>query len=254
MTQLDTDSGLKTCTSAITGATASYAPGGSGGGQGTAAVSSALNNLCSSTSTTACSETNVRSTLAGFYSACQDELVNTKNEKVIAIYDTLYILYPFFTASCSKDDSGRYCATQIAGSPPAANSLYSTSGQQVLPSYSSLKSSNAAFLFITPSLASDALCTACTRSVLTAYVSFESDISYAPGLDSSVLLAGQSALYQAVNATCGSTFLSGVVNAGGALSGGVVGNSKKSGASKTTQAGAGGIAALIGAAAVVLAL
>lgn len=172
---------------------------------------------------------------------------------MLQIYDVLYALIPFRTATCSKDDSGTYCATEIAGTVPTASSLYTESQEVVTPNFDSLNSTNAAFLFLDPTLSTDKLCTTCTRAVLTSYISFESDIAYGPGLSNSVLLGGQSALYKAVVSGCGSSFLSGAVQAAGSLSGGLLGDSTTSGASRAVGASAGGIATLLGAVAVAVA-
>lgn len=243
MNKLDADTSLTSCTTSLVSATSAFGPGGSGSASASS-VTSALDSLCSSSS--ACSETTIRGSLADFYAACQPELTSNLNKAVLEIYDVLYALVPLRDATCSKDDSGKYCVTEITGSAPSASSLYSSSQQVITPNFDALESSNAAFLFLKPDLSSDKLCVPCTRSILTSYISFESDISYAPGLPNSVLLNGQSALYQAVTNTCGASFLSGAVQAAGSLSDGILGH--KSGASRSAGASAGGIAALLGAA------
>ncbi|GJE88996.1 hypothetical protein PsYK624_050850 [Phanerochaete sordida] len=245
MTKLDSDDSLSSCTDTLISATKSFGPGGSAS-TSASSVSSALDSLCGNTS--ACPETTIRSTLASFYSACEAELTSSVNKQVQEAYDALYVLIPLTTATCSKDDSGNYCATQIAGSAPSASSLYSSGDQQVVtPNFDALESSNAAFLFLSPSLSSDKLCTPCTRSIITSYISFESDISYAPGMSNSILLGGQSALYSAVQSTCGASFLSGAVQAAGSLSGGVISQHSSGAAPNAHGAHAGGIAALLGA-------
>jgi hypothetical protein len=52
---------------------------------------------------------------------------------------------------------------------------------------------------------------------MTAYINWESDSPYAPGLSQSTLLSTQNTLYGAVTSICGSSFLSGVVQAAGGL-------------------------------------
>ncbi|THG95056.1 hypothetical protein EW026_g6525 [Hermanssonia centrifuga] len=241
LTQLDSNTNLTTCTSALITATSQFGPGASGSTPSTATVSTALNNLCKASNP--CSETTIKSTLADFYSACQAELTSSLNKNVLQIYDVLFTVIPLTTATCSKDDSGRYCATQIAGTAPSASSLFTSAQEVVSPNFDTLESSNAAFLFLTPSLSSDKLCTSCTRSVMTSYISFESDISYAPGMAQSVLLSGQPALYNAITTTCGANFMSNAVQAAGSLSDGILSGS----APRTVSANAGGIASLLGA-------
>ncbi|KAI0696093.1 hypothetical protein BC835DRAFT_1505848 [Cytidiella melzeri] len=248
LTTLDKDTTMATCTSAVKSATAAFAPGSNG----TASATTALSSLCSNTN--ACSEATMRSTLADFYAACQPELTSSPNAQVMNIYDVLYTLVPYIQAACSKDDSGNYCITQLAGTPPAASSLYTGSQQTLTPNFSALQSSNAAFLFLDPTLDESKLCQSCTRSIMTSYISFESDISYAPGLAQSVLLKGQTALYQAIQTTCGGSFLSGAVQAAGSLSNSILGGT--SGAASTRvpgSSGAGMIASLLGAVTVAVA-
>lgn len=192
----------------------------------------------------ACSETDIRTTLAAFYSACSAELTSKFNENVVQIYDVLYTLSPLLSATCSKDDSGKYCASQIQGSAPAASSLFSSGQTPITPNFSTLQSSNAAFLYLQPTLDSAQLCTSCTRSIMTAYVGFESDIAYAPGLAQSILLSGQTALYKAIDSTCGANFMNNAVQAAGSLSDSIISSNA---APRSASAYAGGIASLLGA-------
>ena len=57
------------------------------------------------------------------------------------------------------------------------------------------------------------------------YFNFEQSVPYAPGLNNSPLMGGQSELYNAVTNTCGSSFFGGAVQAAGGLSGGLAGSS-----------------------------
>lgn len=253
MTQLDSDTSLTSCTTALISATSAFAPGSSNS-SASGDVTTALSTLCSSGSSQ-CSETTVRSSLVKFYAACQSELTTNLNQGVLQIYDVLYTIIPLTNAVCSKDTNGNSCAKEIPGSPPAASSLYSSSGSQqvVTPNFATIESSNAAFLFLQPTLSSTELCTPCTRSIITSYVSFESDIPYGPGLAQSIILNGQTALYQAVQTTCGASFLSGVVQAAGSLSNSIISNSAASSRVPLPVSGAGAIASLVGVVTVALA-
>lgn len=246
---LDADTSLTACTNALISATTAFGPPRNGSSS-TGDVNTALNNLCSPSSQ--CDETTIRTTLSDFSLHCKPELSTNLNQGVLQIYDVLYTISPLRTAACSKDDAGKYCASEIVGSAPAPSSLYSGSGSQqvVTPNFDTLESSNAAFLFLQPSLGKQ-LCVPCTRSIITAYISFESDTPYAPGLGASLLLGGQQALYQAIVDSCTSAFLSGAVQAAGSLANSVL---HKSGAVSTLAvSGAGTIASLIGAVSIVLA-
>jgi hypothetical protein len=80
---------------------------------------------------------------------------------------------------------------------------------------------NLPFLFITSNLDATKLCTTCTRNILTAYINFESNVPFGPGLSNSQILNTQPDLYAAIQTKCPSGFLSGAVQAAGGLSGGM---------------------------------
>lgn len=257
LTALNDNSTITSCLKPIISATSAFGPSGSSSTNPTTAdVTSALSQLCSSTTT--CSDTVVRSQLTPFYTACSAELAGTNtNADVIRIYDVLYAVVPFKAAVCTKDDSGNYCATQISsGSATSAtassgsksvssaqdtfellkNNLVEQSGSALtrratvvqnvtaalVPNTTTFRTTGLPFLLLTPSTDSSELCTACTRSVLTAYINFEQDIPYAPGLPNSQILSGQTDLYNAVTSKCGSSFFSGAVQAAGGLSNGLI--------------------------------
>ena len=151
---------------------------------------------------------------------------------------------------CSKDDTGAYCVTQIsAGSGPAGSklveqkkefdvsSLYSNLEENaalqrrqrvivqnnslaLVPNTTTFRDAGVPFLFLTPGTDAAHLCTSCTRVVLTAYITFEQSVPHVAGLPQSPLLGGQPALYQAVNSTCGPSFMNGAVQAAGGLANG----------------------------------
>ena len=213
-------------------------------------MNDAISSLCGSSNP--CSEASIRTALTQFYAACNAELAGGANKDVLVIYDALYVTYPLYKAICSQDDSGNRCGAQSLNTPPAASSLYSGSQQTLAPNYDNLKSSNAAFLFLQPDESKDKLCVACTRSILTSFMSFESDLAYGPGLGNSILLAGQAALYQAVQSICGASFLNGAVQAAGSLSDGILGGNSGA-ASIRAGNGVGAIASLLGAVSLALA-
>ncbi|KAI0651115.1 hypothetical protein C8Q79DRAFT_931510 [Trametes meyenii] len=248
LTQFNQDTSLSSCTSALINATSQFAPSTNASAASTtpstSTISTALNQVCASS--TACPDTTIRSKLADFYKACTAELSSSPNQDVVRTYDVLYAFTPLRNAICSKDDSGRYCVTQIAKNSTSSASTLSTISKfvssqvssvasavsrrafaqsvvSVAPNVTTFANNNLLFLMLQPDLSSDSLCTSCTRNVITPYVSFESSTPYAPGLTNSVLLGGQSKLYDAVTKTCGSSFLSGAVAAAAGLSGGVTG-------------------------------
>jgi len=88
----------------------------------------------------------------------------------------------------------------------------------IAPNLTTIAAGNSQFLFFTPSLSATQLCVTCLRQVLTAYIKFEADTPFSYGINSSVLLGAQSALYFAVQNKCPANFLSGAVQAAGGLS------------------------------------
>ncbi|WWC91124.1 uncharacterized protein L201_006065 [Kwoniella dendrophila CBS 6074] len=87
----------------------------------------------------------------------------------------------------------------------------------IKPNTATYKSTNLPFLFLQPSMASSALCTPCTREVLVAYVKWETQVPYALGLKQSPILGGQSDLWNAINSTCGVSFINAIKSEVGAL-------------------------------------
>lgn len=192
--------------------------------------------------------------LASFAQACSAELVGDPVAMVRSTYDALYMINPFWNALCSKDDSGRYCATQSTASSSGSGSqgavdvvnsknedlqkylwspvpsagLSRRDSAAIVPNATTFGSSNIAFLLLQPNLSESLLCTTCTRNILTSYISFETDVPYACGLAQSTLFGGQPDLYNAVQSKCGGNFLSGAVQAAGGISGSLVGGAPRS--------------------------
>ncbi|KAF8154208.1 hypothetical protein B0H34DRAFT_720855 [Crassisporium funariophilum] len=244
LTTLNADTSLTSCLSTLTSATSAFAPGSSST-PSSASVTSALNSLCADSVTNTCSESLIRSKITAFYTACTPELTTNKNIAVISLYDVLYAITPLRTSICSKDDGGNWCVMadttttrDVADAVDAPSSvgvsellalLYTNNGAlkrrapttAILPNMTTYHDTNLPFLFFTPALDATKLCTACARHVLTAYINFESNIPYGPGLGSSNLLNTQTALYSAIQSKCPSGFLSGAVQAAGGLSGGL---------------------------------
>ncbi|KAI6118170.1 hypothetical protein F5141DRAFT_1096663 [Pisolithus sp. B1] len=160
-------------------------------------INAALNN---------CPDNVISAQLSSFYAACSAELTSSPNSDVKRMYDTIYVLPPVTT--------GQYCAAQL-GSQSGNGSNPSSLGQYLYTTQSGSTIPILVFLFLEPSTDSTTLCTSCTRSILTSFITFESNTPYAPGLNNS-------ALYNSVQSTCGTNFLSGAVQAAGGLSGGIL--------------------------------
>ncbi|KAH8092199.1 hypothetical protein BXZ70DRAFT_951735 [Cristinia sonorae] len=241
LTAFNDDASLQSCTSPLISATSDFFSKNATV-QSSSSAKSALAAICSTTST--CSEPTVRAKLADFYKACTAELTSAPNADVLALYDTLYTLVPLKQAVCSKDDTGALCVGKVAAKV-SPSSLYTNLGegtQLILkPNVDAFRSNNIAFLLLQASTPKDQLCTSCARSVLTAFVTWESNSPYAPGLGQSKILGGQTELYTAVTNTCGPNFMSGAVQAAGGLSGGILSDSS------SAQTIAGSVTAVMGA-------
>jgi len=240
---LDSDTSLSSCTSSLITATSQFGPDGSSS-PSSASISSALDSICS-TSASTCDEQTIGGKLSDFYAACSAELTSTANKDVMRTYDVFYALTPLKQAVCSKADNGNYCVTQESTSKNnidvadgdistfrqwlwnqySINKRATTQTAAIIPNTTTYLDSNLLFLFLTPQTPSSQLCTTCTRNVLMSYIDFETNVPYAPGLSRSPLMGGQPELYNAVQSTCGKSFLSGAVQAAGGLASGVLGNS-----------------------------
>ncbi|KAG8215338.1 hypothetical protein J3R82DRAFT_8932 [Butyriboletus roseoflavus] len=200
-----------------------------------------------------CPQSTVTTQLISFYAACPDELTSTPNQPVKLLYDLLYSLVPLRQAVCSKDDNGNYCATELSNSSSVGTVaavdtatsqkqtlltqyLYTQPGAigasarrdlsntttALVPNTTTYHDTNLMFLFLSGDMPNSELCVTCTRNILTSYITFESAMPYAPGINNSLVLSGQIALYNNVTSKCGASFLSGVVQAAGGLSSGLL--------------------------------
>jgi len=249
--QLNDETALKACTSALTATTSAF---GSSSGGGSAAVSSSLGSLCATNIDSACSADTVGPVIGKMQATCQREL-DSNNEQVKKIYDSVYAMAPFRKALCAKDDSGRYCLTQVpksnglvaGGMAPTDVQKYisSTSGGVTTVNGTTFANQNVPFQFISKDSDAGVLCTTCTRNIFTAWSDWESQVPYAPGVSNAMLFKGQSDIYSAIKTKCPANFLStsGVVAAGAAGQG--IGSKMLNGAERTA---AGAAATLIGGA------
>ncbi|KAI0297864.1 hypothetical protein B0F90DRAFT_1633362 [Multifurca ochricompacta] len=221
--QLNANITLSECLKPLISATSQYAAGSNSTKISTSTISNTLNNLCSSSD--ACDPTLIGTQLALFYKACQPELSSSnKNSAVVIAYDVLYALGPLKKAVCQKDDSGSYCAANMTSSRTASNSTTAKRSSlerrdqvALVPNLDKYSKQNIPFLGLQTSLPADKLCTACTRNIMNVYTTQLNNVPYGPGISFSLLLSGQPALYAAINTKCGTSFLSGQVQAAGGL-------------------------------------
>ncbi|KAJ7271081.1 hypothetical protein C8J57DRAFT_1130116 [Mycena rebaudengoi] len=259
---LNSDSSLASCTTTLITASSSFGPGANAttATPSKASITAALEKVCSSSTSATCSSSVIGDKLATFAMKCSPELTSTPNARVKLIYDTFYSLLPLLATVCSKDDSGAYCLlsakpsgtdgkTLLVSTPLARRAADTVTAY--MPNADTIGSSNLLFLFLNGDLPKDALCTSCTRSVLSKWIGFETNTTYAPGLGQSVLMKNQGSLYSGVLATCGQDFLTQAVQAQGGL-----GNTDGLGESGALAIRASGVMALLvgalGVAAVVL--
>ncbi|KAI0248938.1 hypothetical protein BJV78DRAFT_1231816 [Lactifluus subvellereus] len=216
-TQLSANATLTQCLQPLITATQSFGPGSTSAVSCPSTVTSALTDICTSSNT--CDSSLIGAQLALFYQACQPELTSSKVAGVVLTYDILYLLGPFRDVVCQKDDSGKYCVANATSSPTKRASLDRRDDSQValVPNATQFNQDGIMFLGLGPSLTADKLCTSCTRNVMNVYISQLNKLPYAPGIAYSLLLAGQSALYDAIKTKCGATFLGGQVQAAGGL-------------------------------------
>lgn len=88
----------------------------------------------------------------------------------------------------------------------------------ITPNATTYRNTNLPFLFLQPDMSSSALCTPCTREVMVAYIKWESKQPYALGLSQSPILGGQSALWNAINSTCGTAYVNAITSEVGTFS------------------------------------
>lgn len=158
-------------------------------------VTAALTSLCGG----GFSDSAIKKQLASFATECDDELTgDSPNEDVRTLYDNFYVLVPAKNAVCTKNDGNDYCAASIA---PGSSSQVTAGSVASMYQGTSLP-----YLFIDPTAAKDVVCTSCTKSILSAYTTFEMSTPYARGLSKSPILGGQQAVWQGVLDTCGGSF------------------------------------------------
>lgn len=150
--------------------------------------------------------------------------------------------------SSSSSAQGRASASASAESPSNASlasmgedsqaGVQSFSVPSILPNAATWSTTSLPFLFLSPNMSSSLLCSSCTKSILSAYVAWESRMPYALGLANSPLLSGQGDLWIATGEKCGGGFLESVAKQAGEanLTGGAA-----------PQAGAVARAAVVGA-------
>jgi len=243
---LNSDSSIQTCLNTIVTATAKFAPGVDISTISSSTLSSTLSALCAPD--VGCTSNVLRIQLTKFYAACPAELTgSTPVDDVVAIYDTLYTLFPLRGSVCAQDDNQKYClldlgsvsqnstssstnstnllavtddSTAADAAEATSEYLYSTLSKRslsrrdaeadFLANLTAIEANNALYLFTQSSQPASALCTPCTKNILAAYESFEQNIPSAIGIANSQLLSGQVALWQGISDKCGQDFINSI--------------------------------------------
>lgn len=259
LNSLNSDATLQACTAPLLSATQYYAnattvakgnkAASSNVTDSATALKNSLGQLCANA--TGCQPSTIRSQLSKFWNACGTEL-KSKNEQVVALYDVLYLINPFHDAVCTTDDNNNFCILSIANNTATKQASSTTSKRSLLTDDAILmpellerqdasetaqsidtgaaSQSNIAYLFLQPNSDKNLLCSSCSKNIMAAYITFETSIPYAIGLSNSDQLKGQSALYKAMQATCGKDFTTSVNQKAGTTAfaevGGALSNAK----------------------------
>ncbi|AAW44223.1 hypothetical protein CNF00800 [Cryptococcus deneoformans JEC21] len=117
----------------------------------------------------------------------------------------------------------------------------------ITPNVTTYKNTNLPFLFLQSSMDSSALCTPCTREVMVAYIKWETQMPYALGLRQSPILGGQSALWSAINSTCGTAYVNAITSEVGSTLSSSNGSSSGAESLFVGQGGLSGLTAIVGA-------
>jgi len=213
LTALNSASAIQTCISPLLNALTS---------SNTASISS----VCTTATSSSCSDSTVRTWLTYFKGNCTAEIVTSPNQDVVALYDVLYVVKPFTNAVCAKDQNGTYCLSGLASNSSAQAASGITNAAQTpltssdgTPDAEAFTNANIMWLGANPTMDAASLCTTCTKNVLTSYIQWESSTPLANGIANSPLLSSQTALWTAVSKTCPADFISGTLSNAGASPG-----------------------------------
>lgn len=118
----------------------------------------------------------------------------------------------------------------------------------ITPNTTTYRNTNLPFLFLQPTMAAASLCTPCTREVMVSYIKWETAFPYALGLSQSPILGGQSELWNAINSTCGQSYVKAITTEVGITASAF--NSSNGALSQFATGHNGGLASVVGFAAV----
>ncbi|QRW00818.1 hypothetical protein RhiJN_28836 [Ceratobasidium sp. AG-Ba] len=252
LSKMNKDTQLASCLTSLVTILGPYTTSGSGSPSG---ADKAMANLCGSN---ACNASVMRSALNDFADACRDDFASS--DVVLKNYDMMYSLTPLKSALCTKDPNTQsYCVLNAGSSSntkrSASNIMYARdhlvntyvkrgSSQTVfVPNTDTYRNSNLMFMFNSPDMSSNDLCTECTKQIMSKYVAFESSTPHALGVAASPLLGGQVALWKSMQDKCPASYMSSVANAAGSPD--VSSGASAVATGSTVTAFAGALAALV---------
>ncbi|CCO26011.1 hypothetical protein BN14_00025 [Rhizoctonia solani AG-1 IB] len=160
--------------------------------------------------------------LTEFKDRCSDELIGSNpNPVVIKNYDALYALVPFKAAVCAMDGPN-YClinagtnststqstaARRFGRSYVAGHSAAKRAQTVLVPNTNTYSSNYLMFLFTSPAMPAELLCTNCTANILSEYMSFQMSQPHALGSAKSPLLGGQGTLWSSMSEKCPADYM-----------------------------------------------
>jgi len=154
---------------------------------------------------------------------------------------------PMIGGVCAKDTDGSYCLSKAKKNGGHTKRGDDQSLLQI--NTDDWKKSNVQFLFIDANESADQLCTACTKQVMTSYITYETALPYPMGVRSANLLGNQKALWTAINSKCPANYTAAILSSSNATPVNVNDVSAASGASNTVLSITGLVGALMALAA-----
>jgi len=240
----NTDAKIQSCITPLLTATARFLPSANMQSNKDD-IKWAMDQMCDPKA--ACKQSDIQTAVTSFYAACQGELVSGSQPSVGTTFELLYAIIPMRNAVCSKSTDGSYClskAKKAGGHAKRADDQAQMS--QINPEV--WNQNNVQYLFMDVNQSVEQLCTACTKQILVAYVSYENAQTFPLGISNSKILGGQKQLWQAITAKCPADFTNGILSSANAAPVNIAAAST-GGASSTVLSTTGLLGAIMAAAA-----
>jgi len=240
----NSDAKMQSCLKPLITATARFLPSANmQSNQGD--VKWAMDQMCSGKS--ACDQSAMQTTITDFNTACNGDMLSGNQQSLETTFELLYIMTPMIGGVCAKDTDGSYCLSKAKKNGGHTKRGDDQSLLQI--NTDDWKKSNVQFLFIDANESADQLCTACTKQVMTSYITYETALPYPMGVRSANLLGNQKALWTAINSKCPANYTAAILSSSNATPVNVNDVSAASGASNTVLSITGLVGALMALAA-----